>query len=103
MVDSVKLSSAANAYQQALTRGIDGAGTSGGDSVDFSGMVGEALSGAMNAVKKSEVTGARTLLKQNGVDDLALAVSNAELTLKTVMSIRDRVINAYQDIIKMPI
>ncbi|MDX1975853.1 MAG: flagellar hook-basal body complex protein FliE [Rickettsiales bacterium] len=35
--------------------------------------------------------------------DLVTAVANAELTLNTVVAIRDRVINAYQDIIKMPI
>ncbi|NDF11790.1 MAG: flagellar hook-basal body complex protein FliE [Proteobacteria bacterium] len=103
MVDNVKLNSATSAYQQALTRGISGSGAENGDSVDFGNLVGNVLGDAVSAVKKGEVTGARSLLKQTGVDDLALAVSNAELTLKTVMAIRDRVINAYQDIIKMPI
>jgi flagellar hook-basal body complex protein FliE len=31
------------------------------------------------------------------------AVNNAELTLDTVVAIRDKVIGAYQDIMKMPI
>ena len=35
--------------------------------------------------------------------DIVTAVSNAEVTLETVMAVRDRVIAAYQEIIKMPI
>jgi flagellar hook-basal body complex protein FliE len=31
------------------------------------------------------------------------AVTNAEVTLQTVLAVRDRVIQAYQDIIRMPI
>ena len=34
--------------------------------------------------------------------DLVTAVSNAELSLNTVIAIRDKVIGAYQDIIRMP-
>ena len=32
-----------------------------------------------------------------------IAVTNAEITLQTVVSIRDRVIQAYQEILRMPI
>ena len=35
--------------------------------------------------------------------DVATAVSNAEITLQTVTAVRDRIIGAYQDILKMPI
>ena len=35
--------------------------------------------------------------------DVVTAVSEAETALNTVVAIRDRVISAYQDIIKMPI
>jgi flagellar hook-basal body complex protein FliE len=31
------------------------------------------------------------------------AVTNAELTLQTVVNIRDKVIGAYNDIIRMPV
>jgi flagellar hook-basal body complex protein FliE len=31
------------------------------------------------------------------------AVTNAELTLETVVAVRDRVVQAYQDILRMPI
>jgi flagellar hook-basal body complex protein FliE len=35
--------------------------------------------------------------------DIVSAVANAEITLDTVVTIRDRVIHAYQEIIRMPI
>ena len=35
--------------------------------------------------------------------EVVTALSHAELTLQTATAIRDRVVQAYQDIIKMPI
>jgi flagellar hook-basal body complex protein FliE len=35
--------------------------------------------------------------------DVVTAVSSAEASLETVMAIRDQVINAYQEIMRMPI
>jgi flagellar hook-basal body complex protein FliE len=35
--------------------------------------------------------------------DVVTAVSNAEMTLQTVVAVRDRVLNAYQEIMRMPI
>lgn len=35
--------------------------------------------------------------------DVVTALSRAELTLQTATAVRDRVIQAYQDIIRMPI
>lgn len=52
---------------------------------------GEALSTAAVAGGKADLTSVIT------------AVTNAELTLQTVVAVRDKVIQAYQDIIRMPI
>jgi flagellar hook-basal body complex protein FliE len=35
--------------------------------------------------------------------DVASAINNAELTLQSVVTIRDRVIQAYQEVSRMPI
>lgn len=50
------------------------------------------------AMKMEALTGNNVELS-----DLVTAVSNAELTLNTVVAVRDRVINAYQEILRMPI
>jgi len=50
--------------------------------------------------EKLEVGG---FLGLNDPEGFMLAVSNAEVALQTVVAVRDRVIAAYQDILKMPI
>jgi flagellar hook-basal body complex protein FliE len=37
------------------------------------------------------------------IRDVVMAVNNAEVTLQTVVAVRDKVIAAYQDIMRMPI
>ena len=47
------------------------------------------------------VPGAR--LAEIELTDIVQAVNNAEIALQTVVAVRDRVIDAYQQIIRMPI
>jgi len=69
----------------------------------FSELVGESLQTAKATAYKGEAVSMQGLAGKADLTDVVTAVSNAELALNTVVSIRDRVINAYQDIIKMPI
>ena len=43
------------------------------------------------------------LTGQGSVTDVVLAVSRAELALQTATAVRDRVVTAYQDVMRMPI
>ena len=43
------------------------------------------------------------LTGQGSVTDVVLAVGRAELTLQTAVAVRDRVVAAYQDVMRMPI
>ncbi len=52
---------------------------------------------AAEAVSRQAVNGKAELA------EVVTAVANAEVTLQTVVSIRDRVVGAYQDIMRMPI
>lgn len=100
---------ASNAYQtqQKMMQGASGDGTddsaaAGGDS--FASMVKDAFNSFADTQNKAEsmqmqsLTGGKVELS-----DLVTAVTNAELSLNTVVAVRDRVINAYNDIIKMAI
>ncbi|WP_374304361.1 flagellar hook-basal body complex protein FliE [Ferrovibrio sp.] len=69
----------------------------------FGDMLGEALQQAVDASKQSEVTSARAVAGKADVTDVVTAVTNAEVALDTVVAVRDRVINAYQEIMRMPI
>lgn len=70
---------------------------------NFTELLSGSLEQARDAGYGSEKVSTKAVANQAELHDLVSAVSNAELTLNTVVAIRDRVIGAYQDIIKMPI
>lgn len=69
----------------------------------FMGLVGGALENAAASGYKSEAVATRAIAGKADVTDVVTAVANAEIALNTVVAVRDKVIAAYQDIIKMPI
>lgn len=111
MVNSVKFLNAANAYNTAANQKIipslEGIGELGKankpNESAFSSLVGESIDKAAATIKAGETTAVKALLNEATMAELATAVTDAELTLKTVASVRDKIISAYQDIIKMPI
>ena len=109
------ISKAAAAYQQTGNMGgikgkidenitlseDDNTDSSGG--ISFSDLVSEGLEKARSSGYETEATSVEALANKAELHDLVTAVSNAELTLKTVVALRDRMVSSYQDIIKMPI
>jgi len=69
----------------------------------FGQMVREALQDSIDASKKSEAISAQAVAGKADVTDVVTAVNNAEMALDTVVAVRDRVISAYQEIMRMPI
>ncbi len=109
----VNFSNAANAYKDALRAaqnilekttlpGMEGPQqVSGGSS--FLDMLAGGLQETADLSRKSENVAMKQMAGKADIADVVLAVNNAETALNTVVAVRDRVINAYQDIIKMPI
>lgn len=101
----IRLSDAIAAYS-AVAKGpvatVDSASpaTPGGN---FATMLKDVAQDAIGAGKEAEELSKAALAGKASLRDVVTAVNNAELTLETVVSIRDKVINAYNDIIKMPI
>ncbi len=69
----------------------------------FADMLGETLGSAVEAGRPSEHLSAQEIAGKADLNEVVSAVTNAEITLKTVLAIRDRMIQAYQDIVQMPI
>lgn len=80
--------------------GIDGAAPAG---PSFSELVSNAMTDAADTGYKTESLSSESLANKAELHDLVAAVANAELTLNTVVAVRDKVISAYHDIVKMPI
>jgi flagellar hook-basal body complex protein FliE len=82
---------------------------SGGDAAAVSGGLGfgDILKSAMtDVVKSSRVAETQMVNQVQGkaeLVDVATALSAAETSLQTVMAVRDQVISAYQEIMRMPI
>jgi flagellar hook-basal body complex protein FliE len=70
---------------------------------DFATFVKEAASTAVAASERSEAMSMQGLVGKADLTEVVVAVTNAEVTLQTVVAIRNRVIQAYQEIIRMPL
>lgn len=69
----------------------------------FSALIEQFGADTLNATRQSEKQSLQAVSKKADIVDVVTAVANAELTLETVMSLRDRMIAAYKEIIKTPI
>ena len=100
-----RISDAAAAYASAagsaIEPGLEARDT--GNANAFGDLVRAGLDGAIEAGRAGDQAAIQGLTGAADVNDVVLAVSNAELTLQTVVGIRDRVIQAYQEIIRMPV
>lgn len=100
---------AAKAYAAAQKGlGIDpGIGSIGGSTAPAQGGFGDilksAMTDAMSASKTAEKQMAAQVAGKTELVDVVTAISAAEASLETVMAVRDQVISAYQEIMRMPI
>src|ERR1700754_1376494 len=97
---------AARAYaavQQAATKEASPAVSGAVEGTDFSQLVSNAMTDMVQGQRKAEqLMQAHTAGKAELVD-VVTAVSSAQASLETVMAVRDQVISAYQEIMRMPI
>lgn len=110
---TVSFNQAANAYRDAtrvaerIVSETGGGGAAATQSTPskpaFTDLLGSSLEASRDAAYQGEVLSSKSIANGAELHELVTAVSNAELTLNTVVAVRDKVINAYQDIIKMPI
>jgi len=70
---------------------------------DFGAMLGKALGDVVQQGKQAEAMSTQAIQGQGNILDIVTAVSKAELSLQTTIAVRDRVVQAYQDIMRMPI
>ena len=98
MAGPVSAAQAATAYRSALSPAAEA--TPGGG---FGAALQRAVEGAVEVGHSADAAATQALLGQGSVTDVVLAVSRAELALQTAVAVRDRVVAAYQDVMRMPI
>ncbi len=91
-------SAAAQAYSRtAQTDASPQAGASFGTAIT------QALNQAVETGHAADDQAMKAISGGGNLTDVVTALSHAEMTLQTATAIRDRVVQAYQDIMKMPI
>lgn len=69
----------------------------------FLNMVQDVAKDSINSMESAEKLSIQATSGQAELADVAIAVAHAESTLKTVVTVRDKMIGAYQEIMRMPI
>jgi flagellar hook-basal body complex protein FliE len=77
--------------------------SAGGVNTDFGSALTQALEGVVQTGQQADAQATAAITGHGNLTDVVTAVSKAELALQTTVAIRDRVVQAYQDIMKMPI
>lgn len=107
---NVSATAVANAYASAARtlsdptkRPATKAEGAGGGAEDFGAMVKEAIDQTATTLKNSEQTTLAQATGKADIVDVVTAVAETEVTMRTLVTVRDRVISAYQEIMRMPI
>ncbi|MCB0376334.1 MAG: flagellar hook-basal body complex protein FliE [Sinomicrobium sp.] len=102
MVDKIDPSIAAGLYKN--TQGIgQGLKVEGNDGPNFGDLIKKAATDSIDTMRAGEKASADAVVGTADLTDVVEAVTAAELTLQTVVAVRDRMLNAYQEIMRLPI
>jgi flagellar hook-basal body complex protein FliE len=100
----VGFNAAAAAYANTLRRAAPAAAEVGGAGGGaFGEMVKQAASSTLGSIKAGEAATLQAITGKPDMTQVVTAVSNAEVTLQAAVAVRDKVIQAYLDVIRMPI
>ena len=101
---------AAAAYQAVAKFGANAAttpslaaGSAGSATQSFGDFLSSAVHEGIGTMKQGEAMATKQIAGQADIVDVVNAVNSAEITLDTVVAVRDKVVAAYQTIINMPI
>ncbi|HTW25735.1 MAG TPA: flagellar hook-basal body complex protein FliE [Acetobacteraceae bacterium] len=91
-------SAAARAYGR-----VDSGADDPGSAPSFGGALERAMQGVIDDGNQADAQSMQAVAGQGNLTEVVTAVSRAELALQTTVAIRDRVVQAYQDIMRMSI
>lgn len=97
---------AARAYAQAQGTGgatAGGAAAAAGGGPEFSQLLNNVMTDMTQQTRTAETNMTQAIQGQGSMIDVVTSISSAEASLQTVIAVRDQVISAYQEIMRMPI
>lgn len=79
------------------------AGPAADPATGFGAALGRAMQGVVQAGHEADAQSLRAIAGAGNLTEVATAVSRAELALQGAVAIRDKMVQAYQDVMRMPI
>jgi flagellar hook-basal body complex protein FliE len=79
------------------------AGGPASGAADFGAALRSAVGSAIDAGHQAEAQSVKAITQGGNVTEVATALARAELTLQTATAVRDRMLQAYQDIMRIQI
>ena len=70
---------------------------------DFSSIMKNIAAESIDTLKTSEKTATDGMTGKADVQSVVEAMTQAEMTVKTITAVRDKVVEAYQEILRMPV
>lgn len=101
----MNVGSALSAYRQAMEGAVPGGKVKAADvdGASFEDTLKGFIGDAVQSLKEGERAAAAGAAGKANLQEVVLAVNNAEMMMQTIVAVRDKVINAYQDIIRTTI
>lgn len=103
MVDQISNPAvAAKAYSN-MAKGADAPGLEANTKTSFGDVLKNAAIKSIDTMRAGETASAKAVAGKASLPEVVQAITAAELTLQTVVAVRDRMMSAYQEIMRMPI
>lgn len=94
---------AARAYSNSSTIPTKNIPLQNDEGVSFKQFMGDSIEESIDVMKTGEKMQAKAVTGEADITEVVQAVTASELTLETIVSLRDRMVSAYQEIMRMPI
>ena len=96
------ITEATSAYSAALNQIKKSSGVEEVSGVGFGDLLKQSLQSAVETQHQSEKVSAAALSGKADMTDVLQAVTDAELALNTVLAVRDKVVQAYEAVMRTP-
>lgn len=102
MIDKVNPAAAASAYAN-TSKTMDAPGIDAPKEQTFGEVLKNTAIKSIETLRAGEAASARAVSGEASLPEVVQAITASEVTLQTVVAMRDRVISAYQEIMRMPV
>jgi flagellar hook-basal body complex protein FliE len=100
---AIKMIDPAQAASLYAKNAVVGKQAAGDDGISFSAFLKDKISDSIETMRTGEKMSAQAITGQADLADVVQAVTASEVVLQTAIALRDRMIAAYEDVMRMPI